>query len=80
MGVDLLNAPPIFMKIGLEIHNRLLFSKYGCAFDFRCRPSCLFDKLRRRRYSFGGGLSCGGGEVQLEGGGSLSRLHRLPGS
>ena len=62
-----------------KIH-RLLFSKYGCSFDIRCRPSCVFDKLQRRRYSVGGCLSCGGGEVRLKGGGSLSRLHRLPGS
>ena len=39
-----------------KIH-RLLFSKYGCSFDFRCRSSCVFDNLPRRRYSVGGCLS-----------------------
>ena len=58
MGVDLLNAPPIFMKIGLEIHN---ISKYIV---------CFSRSMAVRSISIAGLvvflISCDGAVIQLE--------------
>ena len=77
-GLNLLNATPIFMKIGLEIHN---ISKYIVCFSRSMAVrSISVAGLVVFLISCGGAVIrledvCrGGGEVRLEGGGSLSRL------